>query len=325
MDGWIDPRSVESSVDACVQDRQAAAWKLCATPAPINRPSPARAKGRTARWQSVGRSTNRSMRIGNRAKQKQLRSCISTPAPNARPRLSRSLIHRRRRLIGYIAPHGAGIRRPLSHMHTPSTNPPPPDPQSPTATAKQNERAPALRVLPLGGGGAQVRVEGRRQREDAQRRHAHHQQGGPHHGEPDPDVRACFFGGLCCVFVSWSGGGGGRESCRSRGRTPRERPHHHRSTHPRHLRLTYHHNRNNHRRQLLRDKQVKFAGYIHPHPLLHKIEVRGACALSSSALVGVGDAWMAATTNPRPHPQTSQHPCTHTYASTNTKYTPPLK
>jgi DNA-directed RNA polymerase II subunit RPB11 len=27
-------------------------------------------------------------------------------------------------------------------------------------------------------------------------------------------------------------------------------------------------------RQLLRDKQVKFAGYIHPHPLLHKIEVR---------------------------------------------------
>jgi len=28
------------------------------------------------------------------------------------------------------------------------------------------------------------------------------------------------------------------------------------------------------RMQLLRDKQVKFAGYIHPHPLIHKIELR---------------------------------------------------
>jgi hypothetical protein len=28
------------------------------------------------------------------------------------------------------------------------------------------------------------------------------------------------------------------------------------------------------RMQLLRDKQVKFAGYIHPHPLIHRIELR---------------------------------------------------
>lgn len=27
-------------------------------------------------------------------------------------------------------------------------------------------------------------------------------------------------------------------------------------------------------RQLLRDRQVKFAGYIHPHPLVHKIDMR---------------------------------------------------
>lgn len=27
-------------------------------------------------------------------------------------------------------------------------------------------------------------------------------------------------------------------------------------------------------RQLLRDHQVKFAGYIHPHPLVHRIDLR---------------------------------------------------
>jgi hypothetical protein len=36
-------------------------------------------------------------------------------------------------------------------------------------------------------------------------------------------------------------------------------------------------------RQLLRDQSVKFAGYIHPHPLVHRVDLRVQTVEGSSA------------------------------------------